>query len=311
MEVIKKLFLILFVCLCVLVQPSCVQDKTSANDKVFAKVGKEGSLSLSDSIDPNGDGCLQCSVTGRLSVCKPLESVFVKSGRNIKEGQIEDFSCGDRNVYMVREVPSIKQKVKGPCGYYALFNVLCMAENDGKMRSADCDYSFIVDRERFETLFSQWREAVGGIRGSFSGPRAISNREMKKLIKRSIDPLYKDNVMVSICDINNLDNTYANTFASGSIKGRIKDFRKNGTPQYFIFSSSPSKKVKGLKLCWDDRRERKACLDNHWLAMKIEWAGKPQKSPVIISIADSGMTRDNRYAAMIHWYYKVFVQNRV
>ena len=56
---------------------------------------------------------------------------------------------------MVREVPSVRQKVKGPCGYYALFNLLCMSENDEKMKSADCDYSFMVDRERFEDLFSE------------------------------------------------------------------------------------------------------------------------------------------------------------
>jgi len=278
---------------------------------IDVKDGKKGSFSLSGYIDPNSDGCMQCSATGKLCVCKPLESVFVMNGINIEEGEEEDFSYGDKNVYKVREFPSLRQKVKGPCGHYALFNLLSMAENSKKMSRVDCDCSFMLDRERFEFFLSQWVQELINIRGYVSSSRAISNLEIKKLIKRCVESLYKENVMISFSDINNLDERDANTFTSGSIKERIRDFRENGTPQYFIFSSSDRKRVKGVKLRWDDRMGRKACLDNHWLAMKIEWSEEAQKSPVIISVADSGAIKDNRYAAMIHWYYQVFVQNRM
>jgi len=279
---------------------------------INVKLSKRGAFNSHGRVNPNSDGCLQCSVTGKLCVCKPLESVFVMCGKNVKEGSSRDFSNGgNKNVYKVREVPCVRQKRSGPCGYYSLFNLLCMFENSRKMKSSHCDYGFMLDRKRFESFFSEWEQNVKNMRGWFSSTDALSNREMKRLIESGAKSLHKKNVMISFCDINNLDNRKANTFAYGSIKGRIKDFRTKGTPQYIIFSSSSSKNVKGINLCWDDRRGRKACLGNHWIAMKIEWAGREQKSPVIISVADSGMTRDNRYAAMIHWYYQTFVQSRV
>ena len=275
-----------------------------------------GTFSSSGYINPYNDGCVQSSVTGKLHVCKPLESVFVANGKNIVEGKEDDFVSGDRNVYKVRQFPGLWQEVSGPCGYYALFHLDRMIKSmDANGNLLDLSGNQLFDRAEYENFFCQCSQELPHIRKRNSSEIALSNREMKKLIKRRIKSLHKENVAISFSEINHLEPSYSNTFTDGMLTARIQDFRNNGTPQYLVIGSGEKSKnvknIKGLKLCWDDRLGRKSCLSGHWFAMSIAWAGKPQKSPVIITLADSGMIRDSRYASIIHWYYQVFVQNKV
>ena len=280
--------------------------------KIDAKVYKKGRFSINGTLYPSNDGCLQNAQDGCLVLGQVLETVFVKQSGNkkniIRIGSSADFSYNNKNIYKVRELPCLFQGVSGPCGYFALYNLLSMYEN-----SIMGLQSLILDRAFFEKLYQGWEHYV--YNGRIRRPMAYSlfSRELIKLIRNKVDKLKKRNVMVSFCDLENLSYYGVVTLDGGSIKDRIRDFRANGTPQYLIIKTSSKKKLSNVIFDWDDSLARRSCLHNHWIALKIEWKdpSRPQKCPVILSVADSGRALDNRFTATIHWYYDLFVHYRV
>ena len=254
---------------------------------------------ISTKLDPDNDGCVTNCEDGRLCVAEPLESVFVMNGREMRPGSGHDFEVGGSNVYKVRNLPSLHQKVNGPCGYYALFNLL-------KIYHGETSPAQLLDRAAFESLYPLWWAHC-------SCADAISNYDLQSLIKNKVTSLCKENVIISCCDVN-----YKNKFDEmevlkfgddNSLAARVQDFRVNGRAQYLIVGTDKEKQdISGIKLKWDNFNNRRSCTPGHWIAMKIEWASKPGYSPVIITVSDSSGAYDNRFAETIHWYYYMFVQ---
>ncbi|MFC1842808.1 hypothetical protein ACFLYU_04075 [Candidatus Dependentiae bacterium] len=258
-----------------------------------------GEYACSTDLDFNKDGCMINNEDGSLSVADKLESVFIMSGNSMKEGTSADFDTGGANVYKIKMLPSLHQKLNGPCGYYALFNLLNMY--NGKKSPTE-----LLDRKQYETLFKEWKAYCKDL-------WVISNYDLRDLIMHKIPDLHKENVAISCCDINytdEFDPKYVFTFGKDkhSIVQRVQDFRENGTPQYLIVGTNREtrKDIPSVNIQWDDYRGRRACPTGHWIAIKLEWAGKKGESPVIVSVSDSSGAQDNRFTAIIHWYYYMF-----
>lgn len=260
-------------------------------------------------INPNCDGCLINSDTGKLHIGDKLETVFVMDtgwSKKIRVGTERDFNRRSRFVYKVCQYPSVNQKKKGLCGFGSLFNILNLKEH---RNTTHCD--FMLDRSKFEDLVRQGERYIRKKRWYRRGD-GITNIDLQNFINNEIRQLCKKNVIISLLDIddrdiNNLYYRKYNIFGAGSIWNRIRDFQRNGTTQYLIVQTSTKKEIRGITLDWKDINGRKACLPNHWIALKIAWKGEPMNSPVIITIADSGGPRDNRYVALIASYYDLFV----
>jgi len=271
---------------------------------------KHNSYQTSFQINPNCDGCLISSDDDKLYIGKKLEAIFVMEkgweGKRIKIGNVHDFRRKSKYVYKVCQLPCVNQKEEGVCGFGSLCNILHLKEHHGYVEN----YDFMLNRSSFECNLADWERYIYGRRRG-SRNDGLSNVELKRLINNKVHQLCHRNVILSFFDVDdNIDNWHYrkyNTFSSGgSMRDRIKDFQRNGTPQYIIASTSIKKRMRSVKLDWDDRSDRLSCLPNHWIALKIEWKGISMNSPVILTVVDSGGPRDNRYAALIHWYYKLF-----
>ncbi|MFC1841616.1 hypothetical protein ACFLYA_00930 [Candidatus Dependentiae bacterium] len=272
--------------------------------KIVVKESNERSYTVSAKIDPNHDGCIKNSEDGNLHLAEALEEIFVKIGDNVTIGSARDFIMGNKNVYKVIQHPSLMQPYDGPCGYYALFNIL-------KLLTGTVLPSQLLDRYSFEPLFYDWKQYN-------NGNIAVSNIAMKGLIENKIPELCKRNVMVSCEDVNAANRLHEKsviTFGGGSVEERIRDFQQNGIPQYLIVGTNERQNtgINGLNLLWSDIDNRLACTENHWLVIKIEWQNSciPGRCPVIVTVMDSGGARDNRYATTIHWYYYLFAHSIV
>jgi len=275
--------------------------------KIEVKKFNIGSYNSRVHIDPNHDGCFIDAQDGSLQAGRMKEARFVMetNGREKMLREVSSSHVVNKNFYKVREIPCLYQKIHGLCGYYALFNLMRLKQNEKKVSSTD--YDFILNRQKFKAHFADWQEHVNRLRRGRNGV-GLTNREVESLIRSKAKVLCKKNVMISMCSVGECNPRKVRTFDHRTIRKKIKDFRK-GIPQYLILSTSTDKKIKGIKIKWDDRRGRLSCLPNHWIAMKIEWEGRPQKSPVIISVVDSGGPRDNRFTALVHWYYYMFAQS--
>jgi len=281
---------------------SCFNNLTNASIcNVDVSRSGNGSYKIRTSMNPNNDGCIKDSDDGKLIVCEPVEAVFVKSGKTISEGTDLDFCTGDENVYKIIQKPSLWQMVNGPCGYYALYNALSMYNGQDSCKN-------LLDRVKFEENFAIWKAHIGN--------EALSNYDVKDLVEKKVSELCKSNVIITVSDINSQNRMLeSETFCFGgsTIDERIKDFQENGTEQYIILGTGTASKIKGIRFNWENFNGRHACVENHWVAIKIEWKdkSKPGKCPVIMTVADSSGTKDDRYAAPLHWYYQVFVNGSV
>ena len=241
-----------------------------------------------------------------------LESVFVVQKvykKNIiRIGAEKDFSYNNKYIYKVREYPCLFQGVSGPCGYFSLYNLLSFYENSFMGKN-----SIMLDRAFFDEVYKNWEKYV--YNGRIKRPMAysVSSRELIRLIKNKVRKLNKKNVMVVYGDVDSFSYNRVATMDGRSLKERIRDFRQNGTPQYLIIKTSGKKSIKGVTFEWDDSLGRCSCLQNHWITLKIEWKdpSRPQKCPVLLSVADSGRVLDNRFTATIHWYYHLFVNHKI
>jgi len=260
-----------------------------------------GAHYVSTAFNPGNDGCLTNGENGNLCVAKPLELVFVMNGKEVRPGCEGDFKSGGSNICKVINLPSLHQKVNGPCGYYALFNLL-------KIHNGEITPAQLLDRAAFEAVYPVWR-------ANCSNVEALSNYDLKALLEKCTPGLCKDNVLISCCDVNCNKYEDLGGFKYGdenTIATRIKDFRENGRTQYLIVGTDEKTDcIPGIKLKWDDFNGRRSCTPNHWIAMKIEWAGKPGYSPVIITVSDSSGPYDNRFTATIHFYYYIFAKKDI
>ena len=97
----------------------------------------------------NTDGFIQDANTG-LYYSKPLQDerlAPVKKEPKKKEGMTKK-SIDQR--YVVEAVPSLNQKVGGPCGYHAIYNVCCMMK-------AGPEYQNALDRKKFDEKHEEWQ----------------------------------------------------------------------------------------------------------------------------------------------------------
>jgi hypothetical protein len=150
---------------------------------------------------------------------------------------------------------------------------------------------------------------------------SVANNEISKIINKRLKNLCKNNVMISVENINmfnSISDEKIITFGGRNYpQDRIADFQINGTPQYLIVGtgskSSQLVSINGLSLNWDNSFDRHLCVKEHWIVLKIEWKDKsrPGNCPVILTIFDSSGPKDNRFAKLIHWYYYVFTHTIV
>jgi len=220
---------------------------------------------------------------------------FIANTRDVNEINESDFiKNGKRkNFYEVTARTCLRQPKSGPCGWYSMYH-LSKLKNGGSL----------LKRNLFESTFDYSKRYCD----------TSSSRAMKEFIESgNVKGLYSRNVMI-VCskmnDLNYFDNKKVITFGRyNSIKERIKDFQKNGNTQYLIVSTSSKSSINGINLHWDDKNNRRSCMGNHWIAIRIAWQdrSKPGKCSVCMDVADSGSVKDNRYAALIHWYYYMFV----
>ncbi|MFC1842680.1 hypothetical protein ACFLYU_03425 [Candidatus Dependentiae bacterium] len=262
----------------------------------------DGSSAVSVGLDPNNDGCIKAAEDEKLHVGQSLETVFMKSGRNLYIAEAADLVGADKNVYKIIQKPSLYQEVSGPCGYYALNNLL-------KECTGNTSCSCLLNRAEFDQFYDE-------VRGYNEYKLAVSNIAMRDIIENKLTQLCKKNVMVSVEDINHYNILHERnviTFGGGTAMDRVKDFQENGTPQYIVASTSERGSIPGLRLYWDNIDDRLYSTDNHWLAIKIEWAdeNRPGKCPVHITVFDSSGPKDNRFSAIVHWYYYVFAHSIV
>jgi len=257
---------------------------------------------------------------------RALETIFV-----FEKGQKKPFRVGIANpsecnnfhkiyrkdVYKIIDVPSLDQFYGGPCGYYSIFNLRNFMEYGVAMRNSNCDYNFMLDRKKLNQFFSE--KCLQISRGGKEWKGGLNGTMMKNIIKRKFPEFIRDNVMISCCNvfswrertIGNLDSCIK-TFDNKSIKNKIIDFR-GGREQYIIIGTlfgQNETEIDSVELDWDNRNNRRSCTKNHWLTMKMQWQGKPMQSPVKIFIADSDGRKENRFSALIHWYYYLFVHSR-
>jgi len=257
-------------------------------------------------LDPYNDACIIDYEDRSLRVAETIESVFVYDGNKIKEGTAQEFCDGGPCVYKVRTIPSLFQRVSGPCGYYALFNL-------GKLYYGKTQAGEQLNRDEFEELFAQWKKYT-------QNQSALGVSSLDRLIENRVagPDLCKDNVFVMLCSMSKKCPFYDADFAffgindkaagNNSLDKRINDFHVNGTPQYFLMGTGPEiHSIPGITLEWGHC----TCLDDHWFAIKIEWSGLAGKSPVIITVADSSGPQDNRFAALIHWCNRKFAYKDV
>ena len=287
----------------------------------FKVVKSGGNLCVERFLEANKDGCIISSIDKKLEIGRAKEAYFMmnKTGRKISQATIEDFVKANKNdqyfyrdgqhakaskhVYAIRSIPSLQQPVSGPCGYYATFNILRLFRHHKKFLGIS-SYDFMMNRSLFEkTFLNRWENYIG--------KNSLSNEDIVKIFQNkvfyNIEGL-KTSFTISGLGLNEFNDRKISTLDGRSLTDKIKDFRTKGTSQYLIIGTdSPNdKKIWGIDFSWDDRNNRRACIKNHWLAVKIEWMGKPQTSPIMISVADSGGPKDNRFAALIHWYYYIF-----
>jgi len=283
--------------------------------KVEAK--RNGSFKTYVNVNPNHDGCIVSAQDGSLSVGNAKEAIFViensRKGKRIRQVSGKDIKKRSKNIYKILELPSLYQaendsKKNGTCGYFSLYHLLQMKCNSKKIYKGE--YDFLLDRRHFEPLYQDWKKYIQKRRRRRKSD-GLSNREIEQLIRNKVDQLVNSNITIFACEINSLDRRRIITLDGSSIQHKIRDFRKKGTPQYLIVSTSQKKGIHGISLDWDNRCGRLTCIPNHWIAISLHWEGKPEKSPVKICIADSGGSRDNRFAALIHWYYYLFVQSKL
>lgn len=271
---------------------------------------KKSSFDYNVNLDLGNDGCIKDAQSGSLFVNRPLEVVFAKNSDHVDIVDAKNFICSDKNIYKVIRYPGLFQGSSGPCGYYALNNILMAYFGLTKVDQ-------LLDRPKFEPFFAS---LIGYNLGKID---SVSNNEMYKIIKNNLKELDKSNIVISVEKINDLNCLRYEklmTFGSKDLLGSdiIRDFQINGNAQYLIVNTGQEKSdqsvsINGLTLNWDNSYDRLYCLENHWIVLKIEWQdpSKPGSCPVILSIFDSSGPRDNRFATLIHWYYYVFVHSLV
>lgn len=266
---------------------------------------QEGSFKVEIRLNPNGSGCIKDAENGNLSVDKPIEKVFVKNGDRVDIAGSDRFAYGDKNIYKVIQYPCIHQETEGPCGYYALGNLL-------KAVRGEVLPGQLLNWAEFDGFYKRLKALNCDL-------KSMTNGNMREIIKSDLLELNKDNVMISVEMINRRNKIEASkvyTFASQmSVKEKIRDFQVNGITQYLIIGTGSKKEnssINGLSLNWDNSLEKLNCVEDHWLALKIEWANpsRPGKCPVILSVFDSSGPKDNRFATLIHWYYYLFAHTK-
>jgi len=232
------------------------------------------------------DGCIKNAQTGNLCIGRGLETVFVKNGNTIREGNNANFNTNSRNVYKVRAEAGLHQPHSGPCGFYSIFHL-------SQLKSG----ASLLDRHTFERIFDH------NVRHCDTS----ASNHMRQFIQQRIRNLNAPNVMISSVRINQA-NGYVSSFGRNNLQGHIRDFQRNGTSQYIIASTDENSGIRGLRLNWDNRNDRLSCLANHWIALKISWSDRNRsgRCPIEISVVDSGGVKDNRYTALVHWYYNLF-----
>ena len=250
----------------------------------------------------NRDNCLVSGDNERLHVGRSLETVFVKRNNTVNEGNNANFNNGSRNVYKVIERPSLYQGFDGPCGYYSGLNVF---RSKGNLQQG---------RQYYDANINGWERLVG------VNPQAgLYGDDIEKLLKRLLRGVDKSNVSIASFDVDASNHEVDHqviTLDGKPFRDKIKAFRQ-GTSQYIVISTKKEhrnsiwdkKNLRCMNLNWDDRYNRKACLGKHWLVIKLSWKNRNRAMacPAKIEVFDSGLIRDNRFAARIHWYYYLFV----
>lgn len=274
------------------------------------------SCEISVEFDPNGDGCIKSAQDGSLILNKPIETVFEKNNDNVSIVDLQKFNFNNKDIYKVIQYPSLCQiKQDGvfdgdenSCGYYAINNILMAYTGQTKVDQ-------LLNRKNFGAFYNNLVSFNNGKTGS------VANNEISKIIDKKLKNLCKNNVMISVENINifnSISDQKIITFGAANFsQDRIADFQFNGTPQYLIVGTGSKSNqlvgINGLNLNWDNSFDRLLCVKEHWIVLKIEWKDKsrPGNCPVILSVFDSSGPKDNRFAKLIHWYYYVFTHTKV
>jgi len=251
---------------------------------------------------------------------RPKETLFFvnnNKGRKIVHSiRKRSFDVNDKNMYRIIDAPCLNQEYDGSCGYYAIFNLKNFVENEKLMSKRTCDFSFMCQRGKFEQLFS--RDRVRSVCSNFfesTGLYGLDERGIGGIISKEVSQLYRDDVIIAFFDLFSKSelraeilNYYVLTRNRETIEKKIKDFRAGKT--VYLIVGSPfnwvNKNIDVLSLEWDNSGGRRVFSPGHWVTMRIAWDGIPMKSPVVIHIADSD-GRENRFTALVHWYYYLFV----
>jgi len=262
---------------------------------------------------PAGDGDIKNTQTGKFCKNRTLETVFryTPNFGAIYEGKNSDFQRQDKNVYKVRALPCLLQKDSGPCGWYSVFHVsqMCLGRN-------------LLDRDAFNRSFGNLdREFKNASSKSSSTPSSATDT-MQQYISAYMKHLNNKNFVIASGgqEANQTITTKYQYDGYGNLLGRtkktscrfidrVKEFQRKGTTQHLIIKTDADPTIPGVRLGWDNRNDRLNCLPQHGLALKIEWQNprRPGQCPAILSVADSGSPKDNRYIRLIHWYYHKFV----
>ena len=246
------------------------------------------------------DGCIvnareSGSWVARMCEGISLESNFVKRDGVVQEIGPLDASQG-RNAYRVKALPCLRQPKSGPCGFYSLFHLSQMYKDQT-----------LLDRDTFEDSFHDIYKYCD----------ASGSGDMQKYVTRHMKYFTKENFTIasggkeSNRKIIILTDGWGREIRRKEMRDeflyRVKEFQRNGTAQYLVIGTDVDVTILDVTLDWDNKNDRLHCIPNHWIALKIEWQGLPGQSPVILSVADSGSSKDLRYAELIHWYYHKFV----
>ena len=229
--------------------------------------------------DENQDGVIKSALSNRCSD-QILSKNFIKRDNTISESKNLDVAQG-RHTYTVQSMPCLKQIQDGPCGFYSIFHLSQMHHNKNLL-----DRQKLTNEFRREIYYntSKTKSMYNYIEQHTPYFNPTENFTIISNKKSNIMPGERDNLPIL-----------------------IRKFQTEGTPQYLVVHTNCNTPISDITLSWDNRNDRLACIENHWIAVKIEWQGREGQSPVIISIADSGSSKDNRFTYLAHWFYHKFV----
>ncbi|MFC1841602.1 hypothetical protein ACFLYA_00860 [Candidatus Dependentiae bacterium] len=164
-----------------------------------------------------------------------------------------------------------------------------------------------MHRISFNCFYCQWKDKIKNLR---------SPERKKKDRLENLDSFEIGGELIKN-DPTNLDNIFV-IDTNGAVLPRpkgvnsdfanlVKNFRTSSNPLYLVAHTGQN--FKQNKITFNFKPN--SICGKHWFAMKFEWKGNANDSPVIITVMDSLGGKDNRYTELVHHYYRMLVWEKV